>query len=53
MRVAISADMVKLVADRGEELMRDAGASLLVTEIMLEAEGGESHTCQRSTLDYH
>jgi len=42
LRAAISPDMIKLVADQGEELMRDAGASLLVTEIMLEAEGGES-----------
>jgi pumilio family protein 6 len=41
LRVAISPDLLKMVADQGEELMREAGASLLVTDVMLETEGGK------------
>lgn len=46
LRAAISPDMIKLVAEQGEELMRDAGASLLVTEIMLEAEGDKTEAIE-------
>lgn len=41
LRIAISPALLELVANQGEELLRDSGASLLVTEIMLNAEGGE------------
>lgn len=51
LKAAISPDLLKLVEERGEELMRDAGASLLVIEVMLDADGGE-HKTTRSGRKY-
>lgn len=42
LKAAICPDLLKLVEDKGEDLLRDAGASLLLIEIMLEASGDKT-----------
>jgi len=39
LRAAASSDLLKLVEEKGEDMLRDPGASLLCAEIMLFAEG--------------
>lgn len=38
----ISPDLIKLVEEQGEQLLRETGSSLLVAEILLSAVGGKS-----------
>ncbi len=42
LRSAANEGFIKLAAEHGEEMIREAGASLLLTEIMLFAVGGKS-----------
>lgn len=41
LKAVISPDLIKLVQEQGEELLRETSASLLVAEIILSADGGE------------
>lgn len=41
LKAVISPDLVKLVEEQGEELLRETSASLLVAEILLSADGGK------------
>jgi hypothetical protein len=41
LKVMISPDLIKLVEEQGEELLRETSASLLVAEIILSADGGK------------
>jgi pumilio homology domain family member 6 len=41
LRASANEGFIKLAAEHGEEMIRDAGASLLLTEIMLYTTGGE------------
>jgi hypothetical protein len=41
LKVVISPDLIKLVEEQGEELLRETSASLLVAEIILSADGGK------------
>lgn len=43
-REAASDDLVQLVSDKADGMLRDPAASLVLSEIMLFAEGG---VCQR------
>lgn len=40
LKEVISPDLIKLVEEQGEELLRETGSSLLVAEILLSAIGG-------------
>ncbi|KAJ9125350.1 hypothetical protein QFC22_000310 [Naganishia vaughanmartiniae] len=42
LKAVMSPDLLKLVEDQGEQLLRDTGASILVTEILLSADGGKT-----------
>lgn len=48
----ISPDLIKLVEEQGEQLLRETGSSLLVAEILLSAVGGKSrsNSAQRQSL---
>ncbi|KAJ9128036.1 hypothetical protein QFC24_000327 [Naganishia onofrii] len=39
LKAVMSPDLLKLVEEQGEQLLRDTGASILVTEILLTADG--------------
>jgi pumilio family protein 6 len=41
LKAVMSPDLLKLV-EQGEQLLRDTGASILVTEILLTADGGKA-----------
>jgi hypothetical protein len=41
LKAVISPDLIKLVEEQGEELLRETSASLLVAEIILSADGGK------------
>lgn len=41
LKAVISPDLIKLVEEQGEELLRETSASLLVAEILLSADGGK------------
>jgi pumilio family protein 6 len=49
----ISPDLIKLVEDQGEQLLRETGSSLLVAEILLSAVGGKSADVVLQTCPHH
>ncbi|KAJ9109007.1 hypothetical protein QFC21_000333 [Naganishia friedmannii] len=42
LKAVMSPDLLKLVEEQGEQLLRDTGASILVTEILLSADGDKA-----------